>query len=123
MPFTLEMVNERGVSVQNFVGLTVSPRETVTTPLAPGMIYRPSRQLLQLTKLFKPEERVTLVERGDAYEATVTRPGPAGMTGGTEAYSIDKRTLEKKLLWHEAPHATSAGGTGAPTSRLFAMSK
>lgn len=37
------------------------------------------------------------------YEITVDHEAPEGFTGGAEAYRLDKKTGELKMIWHEHP--------------------
>lgn len=113
-PVVLEQVNDRGNPLQDFVYVTVSEQQTVVTPQALSYLYKPTAEVSRIAKLFAPGESVRLTDNGASFEARVSRRSRSGMSGGSEAYSIDKKTLEKKMLWHEHPQAmpkmTISGG-------------
>ena len=51
---------------------------------------------------FAEDERIRIIDKGNHYEMTCTR----GSRFGAECYSIDKKSGERDMLWHEMPFDT-----------------
>jgi hypothetical protein len=49
---------------------------------------------------FKQDERITISEKEYYYEMICSR----GFEKGAECYSIDKKTGERNMIWHETPY-------------------
>ena len=59
--------------------------------------------LLKFRSSFQKDDRIRVTEHKDHYEITVSHPSTEDSTGGAEGYSLDKKTGESSMTWHEHP--------------------
>ncbi len=60
--------------------------------------------LINFRKQFEKGDIIRVInEFQNYYEITVDHEAPDGFTGGTEAYRLNKKTGELKMIWHEHP--------------------
>lgn len=59
--------------------------------------------LLKFKIDYDKDDRIVVEEFRNYFKITVDHLGSNGSTGGAECYKVDKKTGERKMLWHEHP--------------------
>lgn len=59
--------------------------------------------LLKFKNTYKGGESIYVSELHDYFRITVSHIGKNGFTGGAEGYTLNKKTSEVEMIWHENP--------------------
>lgn len=75
--------------------------QVVVEPKNSEFLFNYTSQIRAVTKLFGPRNRIYLIDQGNIFEAQISHFDEIGRELGAEAYTINKQSLEKRMLWHE----------------------
>jgi len=99
---------DRAKSLALTIIVTFTKKGVFVSPQEKKYLYILTDETRKLAKMFASEYSISIFDRGDHFEAYVSHPqtdrgNGIFYTGGSERYSINKQTFEKKMIWHEHP--------------------
>lgn len=107
-------IPDRAKPLASTIIVTFTKQGVFVSPQEKKYLYILSDETRKLAKMFAAEYSVSIFDRGDHFEAYVSHPqtdhgNGTFYTGGSEGYSINKQTFEKKMIWHEHPQKQDKG--------------
>jgi len=73
--------------------------------------HRQRKFLSKFRQTLDDEDSVLVEEYEDHYEIKVIHPSKGNYSGGAEKYSLDKKTGNTRIIWHEHPVRIPVCGT------------
>lgn len=87
-----------GAKTSNTILVHISEGGVSVEPYKPEQLEKFPSDFRKIAALFEPNDSLSIKEHSEHFEVSASRIG-----GGAEGYTINKKTFEKKMTWHEHP--------------------
>lgn len=93
------VLTDRESKTTNIFAVHVSEAGAILDPHTAQFLTKFPPEYRKIAALFGPDDSLNIKVHPAHFEVTASRSG-----GGAEGYTIDKKTFEKKMTWHEHPN-------------------